>query len=193
MEIDARGLACPQPVLMIKAELEKIEEGVVTILVDNKGSSINVKNFCEANGHTVSVDETDGYYKISAAKGYDCAIAEETEADTDTNIVVFITGETLGDDKELGAMLMKGFIGNLKNMDILPKTVIFVNNSVKLLTFNEDVIASVRGLVDSGVEILACGMCLEFYGITDKLAIGRISDAYTVADKLFKSDKLIRL
>jgi len=192
MEIDARGLACPQPVLMVKAELEKIEEGVITILVDNKGSSINVKNFSEANGNTVSVEEIDGYYKIDIAKGYDCAIAEEKSSDE--NIVVFISSEGVGsEDLVLGKILMKGFIGNLKNMDNLPSTVIFVNNSVKMLTLNEETIPLVKELVDKGVEVLACGACLEFYGITDKLATGNVTDAYTVADKLFKADKVVRL
>lgn len=192
MQIDARGMACPQPVLMMKAELEKIEEGVITILVDNKGSSINVKNFCEANGHTVSVTEVDGYFKIDAAKGYDCAIAEEKA--NDENIVVFISTECIGSEEvELGKMLMKGFIGNLKNMDTLPKTIIFVNNSVKMLTLNEETIPLTKELVDRGVEVLACGACLEYFNITDKLAVGSVTDAYTVANKLFKADKIIRL
>lgn len=50
MKLDARGLDCPQPVLMTKGELEKTKEGVLTVLVDSKSSSINVKNFCESNG-----------------------------------------------------------------------------------------------------------------------------------------------
>jgi selenium metabolism protein YedF len=192
MQIDARGMACPQPVLLIKAELEKIEEGVVTILVDNKGSSINVKNFCEANGHTVSVTEFDGYYKINAAKGYDCAIAEEKSADE--NIVVFISTECIGSEEvELGKMLMKGFIGNIKNLDVKPKTIIFVNNSVKMLTLNEETIKLVNEIEELGIEVLACGACLEYFGIVDKLAAGKVTDALTVGNKLFNADKIVRL
>ncbi len=99
MKIDARGgIACPpQPVLMMKDALDKIEEGVITIVVDNKGSSSNIKNFCESNGHTVTVNEKDGYFYIDAAKGgYDCAIAEEK---AESNIVVFISGECIGSEE----------------------------------------------------------------------------------------------
>lgn len=194
MVLDARGLACPQPVLMTKAELEKIEEGVITVLVDNKGSSINVKNFCEANGHTVTVAEKDGYFQIEVAKGYECSIAEAAPESKDENIVVFISSEGVGsEDIELGKILMKGFIGNLKNMETLPKTVIFVNNSVKMLTHNEATIPLVKELTELGVEVLACGTCLDFYGITDELQVGNVTDAFTVADRMFKADKVVRL
>jgi selenium metabolism protein YedF len=193
MLIDARGIACPQPVLMTKAELEKINEGVVTVLVDNKGSSINVRNFCEANGHTVSVTEKDGYYQIDVAKGYDCAVADISEV-KDENIVVLISGECIGSEEpELGKMLMKGFIGNLKNLDKLPDTIILVNNSVKMVTLNTDTIAIFQELAGRGVEVLACGACLEYFGITDKLQAGSVTDAYTVANKIFKADKIVRL
>ncbi|PLX66516.1 MAG: sulfurtransferase-like selenium metabolism protein YedF [Denitrovibrio sp.] len=191
MKIDARGIACPQPVLMIKDELDKIEEGVITIMVDNKGSSINVKNFCESNGHTATVNEKDGCYSIVVAKGYDCAIAEEK---SESNIVVFISGECVGNEEpELGKMLMKGFIGNIKNLDNKPKTVIFVNNGVRMLTTNEETIALVKEIADMGIEVLACGACLEYFKLVDYLKVGVVSDAYTVSNKLFNADKVIRL
>ena len=192
MKLDARGLACPQPVLMAKAELEKMQEGVLTILVDNKGSSINVKNFCESNGHTVAVTEIEDYYQIEVAKGFDCAIAEEKNSGA--KLVVFISGECVGSEEpELGKMLMKGFIGNLKNLDITPETVIFVNNGVRLTTTNSDTVELLRDLESTGVEILSCGICLEFYNIVDELKVGSITDAHTVGNKIVHADKIIRL
>ncbi|MGE4267456.1 MAG: sulfurtransferase-like selenium metabolism protein YedF [Deferribacterales bacterium] len=192
--IDARGMACPQPVLLIKAELDKTTEGVVSITVDNKGSCINVKNFCEANGCTVSVKElADGCFQIDAAKGYDCAIAEK-QTENSTNIVVFVTGECVGNEEpELGRMLMKGFIGNLKHVNPLPKTVIFVNNSVRMVTLNLEVAETVKELEALGVEVLACGACLNYFNLVDELKAGKVSDALTVANKLFGADKVIRL
>ncbi len=191
MKIDARGIACPQPVLMMKDALDKIEEGVITIVVDNKGSSSNIKNFCESNGHTVTVNEKDGYFYIDAAKGYDCAIAEEK---AESNIVVFISGECIGSEEpELGKMLMKGFIGNIKNLDQRPKTVIFVNNSVRMLTTNVETVELVKELADMGIEILACGACLEYFQLVDYLKVGTVSDSYTVSNKLFNADKVVRL
>ena len=192
MQIDARGLACPQPVLMAKAELEKIEEGVITILVDNKGSSINVKNFCESNGHTATVTDKDEYYQIDIAKGYECSIAEAKSADT--NLVVFVSGECVGSEEEkLGKMLMKGFLGNLKNLDIKPKTVILVNNAVRMTTVNEETAAILKELTELGTEVLSCGICLNYFGLVDELKAGSVTDAHTVGNKLVNADKVVRL
>jgi len=192
MKIDARGLACPQPVLMAKAELDKMEEGVLTILVDNKGSSVNVKNFCESNGHTATVTEDNGVYQIDVAKGYECSIEEETVSDK--NIVLLISGECVGSEEpELGKMLMKGFLGNLKNLDNPPKTVIFLNNSVRMTTINEDTVAILQELADKGTEILSCGICLEYFKLVDELKAGSVTDAHTVGNKVFNADKVIRL
>ncbi len=192
--INARGMACPQPVLLMKAELDKITEGVVSITVDNKGSCINVKNFCEANGCTVSVKEIEGgCYQIDAAKGYDCAIAEK-QPESSANAVVFITGECVGsEEQELGKMLMKGFIGNLKHVNPLPKTVIFVNNSVRMVTLNLETAEMVKELESFGVEVLACGACLNYFNLVDELKAGKVTDALTVANRLFAADKIIRL
>lgn len=192
MELDARGFACPQPVLMAKAELEKIEEGVVTVLVDNKGSCINVKNFCEANGHSVTVTEKDGYFQLDVAKGFDCAVAEEAPGKGTT--VLHISGESMGcEEPELGKKLMRGFLCNLKNLDNPPQTVIFVNNSVRLTTENDETVSALNELADMGVEILSCGICLEHYKLVDKLRAGSVTDAHTVGNKLFNADKVIRM
>lgn len=189
--IDARGIACPQPVLMMKAELEKISEGIVTILVDNKGSSINVKNFCEANGCTVVVTEKDGSYQIDAAKGYACAAAEEPQKDK--NIVVFISGECVGSEEQvLGKNLMKGFLGNLKNLTPLCRTIIIVNNGVRMTTVNEETVSILKELESLGVEILSCGACLNYFDIVDELKVGRVTDAHTVGTRLYEADKIIR-
>lgn len=192
--IDARGKACPQPVLMMKAELEKIKEGVVSILVDNRGSSINVKNFCESNGCTVTVTEKDGCWQIDAAKGYTCDVVEQQNAKKDLNIVVFISGECVGSEEpELGKMLMNGFVGNLKNLEPKVSTVIMVNNGVKLATLNETTAAALKELADTGVEVLSCGICLNHYNLVDSLKAGKVTDAHTVGMKLVNADRVVRL
>jgi len=191
MKIDARGLACPQPVLMVKEQLENIEEGVLTVLVDNKGSSINVRNFCESNGHTVNVNEKEGIFQLDIAKGYPCEISDDADG---KNIVIHISGESMGSEEpELGRKLMKGFLANLKNLDRLPDAVILVNNSVRMATLYEDTIASLKELSGLGVKVLSCGICLEHYQLVDSLKAGEITDALTVGNMLMKADKVIRM
>nr|MCU0540059.1 sulfurtransferase TusA family protein [Desulfobacterales bacterium] len=58
-EIDARGLACPLPVLHTKATLEKEKPAGVRVLVDNAGSQQNVQRFLASQGFETGL-ERDG-------------------------------------------------------------------------------------------------------------------------------------
>lgn len=65
--LDARGLSCPEPVIMIrKAMMTKEAEYAIT--VDNVTSRENVTRYAEHQGYTVSVTEQDGEYTLSIRK-----------------------------------------------------------------------------------------------------------------------------
>lgn len=65
-EIDARGLSCPQPVLLF-AEAARTENEI-DILVDDVAPLENVSRFAENHGYKVSVAEAGDHQKISARK-----------------------------------------------------------------------------------------------------------------------------
>lgn len=67
MEIDARGLSCPQPVMMLKKALDSKPDGCV-VLVDNKTSKENVRKFAQNAGYTVAEKEQDGEYALTCTK-----------------------------------------------------------------------------------------------------------------------------
>ncbi len=68
---------------------------------------------------------------------------------------------------------------------------IFYNSGVLLATEGPQ-LEDLKALSESGTEILACGTCLEFYGIKDKLAVGTVSNMYTIVEKLSGAAKVIR-
>lgn len=194
MLVDARGKACPIPVVMTKKAIEEIDEGVITVLVDSVASRENVIKFVRNEGLTCNVSEKDNWYEIEVVKGYNCEIEKEekSESETTKNIVLYIGSSAIGNgDCVLGEKLMNAFIQNIKNMDTLPKSIICVNTGVYLTTLNADTIAELKNL--ENIEILSCGTCLEYFELTDKLQVGEITDAYTVMKKLFEADKVIRL
>ena len=43
-----------------------------------------------------------------------------------------------------------------------------------------------------GVEILTCGTCLNFYGLTEKLAVGQVTNMYTIVEKLAGAEKVVK-
>ena len=65
--IDARGLSCPEPVILI-SEAMKSGESAYEIIVDNRVSRENVTRYAEHQGYTVSVTEADGEFTLSIRK-----------------------------------------------------------------------------------------------------------------------------
>lgn len=67
LEFDARGLSCPQPVLMAKKTMEKSPKGFI-IVVDNETARENVKRFMESNGFLVNITHKGDDYELKATK-----------------------------------------------------------------------------------------------------------------------------
>lgn len=67
MKLDARGLSCPEPVIMISQAM-KSGEAAYEILVDNRVSRENVTRYAEHQGYRVSVTENDGEYTLLIGK-----------------------------------------------------------------------------------------------------------------------------
>lgn len=67
LSYDARGLSCPQPVLMAKKTMEKSPKGFV-IIVDNDTAKENVKRFMTNSGYKVEIKEVGEDYELVAKK-----------------------------------------------------------------------------------------------------------------------------
>ena len=67
INVDARGCACPEPVIKTKKAMAQ-EHDEVTVLVDNKTALENVKRFAGKNKHAVEVEEIEDYYKLTLKK-----------------------------------------------------------------------------------------------------------------------------
>ena len=68
-----------------------------------------------------------------------------------------------------------------------------MNDGVKLVTEDSVAVGELKQLEAQGVEILACGTCLSRLQLTDKLAVGQVSNMYDLTDIMLKADKVISL
>ena len=66
-KVDARGLSCPEPVILISRAM-KSGESAYEITVDNRVSRENVTRYAEHQGYTVSVAEADGEFTLTIRK-----------------------------------------------------------------------------------------------------------------------------
>ena len=187
--VDARGLACPQPVINAKKALDEIKEGTIIVIVDNVAARDNVRRFAESQGCTVKIEEKDGDYHLDIVKELIGEIESQSkEAKKDDNIVVYINSDMMGaGDEKLGRILMKAFFKTLAE----PKRLIFVNSGVKLTSEGSEVIEEIRELEKRGVEVLSCGTCMDFYGLKEKMQVGIISNMYDIVNSLMDANKVI--
>ena len=92
---------------------------------------------------------------------------------------------------ELGEILLKAFINNLKEVTPYPAAIIFYNSGAKLLLNNSAVIDSLKTLEQLGVRILVCGVCVEYYNIKESLSTGLISNMHEITEHLTRASHII--
>lgn len=191
-EIDARGLKCPQPVIVTKKALEEIQEGQVISIVDNVTAKENVSRLASSLNLEYNIDERDGCYYITINKIKDNN--KESINENKNDIVIVIVSDKLGSgDDELGEVLMKSYTYALTEISPLPKTIIFLNSGVKLTTEGSPVLDNINKLSKAGVEIISCGTCLDFYGLKEKLKVGIVGNMYSIIEKMHEGGKVINI
>ncbi len=195
MNIDARGLACPKPVIETKKAIESINSGKVKVIVDNYIAKENIIKLSRSMNLEFNIlKEEDSFIEIEIIKGEFLEnIIEEKSNDID-NSCVFISSDKTGEgDIELGKILMKGFVYTLTETKPYPRYIILVNSGVNLSTSNEDTIENFKKLENFGVEIISCGTCLDFYNLKESLKVGRVSNMYDILEIMKNTDKTISI
>lgn len=194
--IDAKGKNCPMPVIMAK---KVIDSGVkfFEIEVDNKIAVENLKKLANSQGFTTRVEENNSYFKVDFSNG--CEECEEVLVKVEDkkplgNWSIFVNKEIIGaGNDELGKSLMKMFIYTISEGEDLPKSILFMNGGVKVPTLNNQAIEHLKVLQDKGVELLVCGACLNFYGLEEKLEVGKISNMYDITNAMKEASKVITI
>ncbi|MDO8716190.1 MAG: sulfurtransferase-like selenium metabolism protein YedF [Dehalococcoidales bacterium] len=185
--VDARGLSCPQPLVLTMKALAEADE-VITI-VDSAAAKENVTRFGKSQGCAVSSEQKEEgiYLTLKKAKAESPKVA--------TGIVLFVGSDVVGrgEDQQLGALLMEKFLHTVGGLAQKPETILLMNTGVKLIAEDSLAIGEMQQLEALGIEILACGTCLQRFQLTGKIKAGKISDMYTIADTMFKAEKVITL
>jgi len=197
-EVDTRGMACPQPVLCTKQALDTIEAGMVVAIVDNEIAKENIVKFAKHQDCKVAVKQQADTYYIEIQKGAAAYSAIEASQPlalaTVYNTVIMITSDVLGKGaEELGALLMKSYLYTLTAVDQYPTAVILLNSGIKLAVDGAQTVEHLRTLQGRGVEILACGTCLDYYSSKEKLAVGSVTNMYSIIEWMSAAGKVITL
>ncbi len=199
-EYDVRDLACPGPVLKLRGLLDDGEREIQFHVADDLCRS-NVTRFAASRNLGTEVEaQDDGTFVVQFSIADDTALSPEAGETVDAvtgaasgPTVVQVTADTMGaGDDDLGSLLMRSFIKTLPELDSVPEAIVFYNSGVKLCCEGSLLLDGIRALETSGIEIIACGTCLNFFEITDRLAVGRVTDMLEIAGRLAAAGRVVR-
>ena len=196
--VDARGLACPQPVVLAKQAIESHEQ--VKVIVDNDTALENVKRLGTKLGCDVKVEKKkDGTYEINLTRMAGVAGAKEefvpscsaTSAQSGPFVIVIAEDKMGRGNDELGYVLIRAFLHTVAGQAKKPDVMIFYNTGVKLTVQGSEVLEDLKQLENAGVQLLICGTCLNYFEIKDKLAAGTVSNMYDIVETMGSAGRLL--
>jgi selenium metabolism protein YedF len=196
-EIDARGLACPAPVLQTKAALQEENLNSVRVVVDNAASQQNVQRFLESQGFQTALEQNGADYLVVGT----CGTKQQTQvqpsrkmrADAKKIMVMCATDRIGFGDDELGLKLMVSFIKTLKEMGPELWRLVLVNNGVKLAIDGSEVLDDLKDFENNGLKILVCGTCLTHFGLLEAKKVGETTNMLDIVTAMQLADKVINI
>jgi selenium metabolism protein YedF len=186
--VDARGLNCPQPVILTKRVMDENSGEAIVTLVDNPTALENVCKLATSQGYDFTVEAQGAESQIHMTQK--SAPAEPTVQKRE--VAVLMKSDVFGQgNDELGAVLTKGFFYTLTEMCSEIQTIIFMNGGVHLTTAGSPVVEHLQYLEQEGVQILSCGTCLDFFGKKEQLKVGQVTNMYTATEILCNAAKTL--
>lgn len=195
--VDARGLPCPQPVILTRNALQ--ESGLVITIVDSETAQQNVTRMAQSSGAAVHAEKREDGIYLHISRIADTHEIPQSgvskEAPAAGPLVLVVSGEFMGrgDDPELGSILMRGFFHALGEVEPSPDAIVFFNSGVKLVTEGSAIVEPLRTLCARGVKTLICRTCLARFGLEDKVAVGEISNMLAIAETMLQAGKVVSL
>lgn len=193
MKLDARGKACPIPVIMAKKELDnKTQE--LSIVVDGQTQIDNLDRLGTTYGRPISVQPEGDKYLVTFADG-EGDIPHSAASYSDGSYAVFFNSEGIGSgDPTLGRNLAKMAIFTLSESENIPAYILFMNGGVKLVCGEEpQIIDNLNTLIEKGTKVYVCGTCLNFFGLQDECKVGTVSNMYDILGAMQEVSKVMTL
>jgi len=199
--IDTSGLSCPQPVVVTRQALKECGFEELEIIVDNSAAKENVTRFLTKSKVKLTRIETiDNKFHIFVMTKRSIESVDFNKNDYPCSVsqykgkTIFITNDAIGSgNEELGQKLMKAFLYTLTELENQPTCLLFMNNGVKLCVEGSDSVPNLKTLSESRTQILVCGTCLDYFGISDKLQVGVISNMFDIAEHLLDDDRVLKI
>jgi len=194
--IDARGLACPEPVVLARKAMLTPGCQRVLVRVNDEAAIENIQRMATTQGWLVQIDRQAGETVLvlqSSTASATAALPEAPPKPLASGLAVLVASDAVGaGDDQLGRLLMRAFIKTLGELDPLPEVVLFMNAGVRLTTEQPTVIDDLRKLEARGVRVFSCGTCLDYYHLLDALQVGAKSNMFEIVSLMAGATKVLR-
>jgi len=192
--VQARGLPCPQPVLLTKKAMEEADD--ILTIVDSLEQAENVARMARQAGWQVEVNGKEEAVYVRVVRPQEAPQTQKEEARPSAGpLVLVVPGETMGrgESEELGGILIRSFFHTLLEAERRPEVIVFFNTGVRLVVEGSPILEDLRALAGQGVQILACGTCLGYFNLKDRVAVGTVSNMYTISETLLGAGRVVSL
>ena len=206
-QVDLRGLVCPEPVIATKKLLDRADIAQVEALVDDDVCVANLERLARSLKAACSVADREGFFAVTISKeskdhshssqhhDHQTATGKSTsiEKKGSTGTVIFLSSDQLGHgDPDFSKTLLNVFLQSYFEGGHRPRAILMANSGVKLLAPD----SSARRVLDdfraAGVEIFACGLCVDYYKLKEHIAKEQITNMFAICEYLAAAEKLIQ-
>lgn len=185
--IDVKGKKCPEPLIIVKRAIKgAASDETFTVYSDNEQATCNLEGMLTEMGIKFSTKRgekentlsfsLDGREVVVSEEDPTCAVPAKNES-----YVVVISTDQMGGNRELGKMLMRGYVNSLSQQDRLPSKIVLYNSGVLITDKDSDTVITLREMSEAGVDIILCGVCVDFFDFKEKMGVGRISNMMEIA------------
>ena len=193
------GKPCPIPVVEAKKALLQGQD--VTVLVDNSIAVQNLEKMAAGLGYGFSFEQKgEAEYAVTIiVKNTGCqpmaaSCPAAPPAEAAGGVIFLITGDQIGiSAEEPGKKLMQTFLYSLAQLPQAPEIILLINAGVKLAAQGSEVLDNLKTLAGNGTDIRSCGQCLNYYGLTEKLAVGKITNMMEIVEFLTSSRRTVTI
>lgn len=207
-QIDLRGLTCPEPVIRTKKLFDNPNVALVQALVDDDVCVNNLQRLARSLKANIKVEDRSGHFAVTLSRSDNKA--ETSMAPTDhthpqvvgagvatraneVGTVVLLAKDHLGEgDAEFSRTLINLFLQTLFDSGHRPRALLLMNTGVKLMAKNSQALKVLNDFKSAGVEVWACGLCVDFYGVKDDVPKEQITNMFAIIEYLMAADKIIQ-
>jgi selenium metabolism protein YedF len=209
-KIDLRGLTCPEPVIRTKKLFDNPSTTNVEALVDDDVCVNNLQRLARSLSAQFKVEKADGYFAVSLQRGEKENKAATSMAPTDhvhpqsvgagvatvpgaVGTVILLSKDHLGEgDAEFSKTLINLFLQTVFDSGHRPRAILLMNSGVRLMAKTSQALKVLEDFRKDDVEVLACGLCVDFYGVKEDVPKEQITNMFAICEYLFAADRIIQ-